>query len=327
MLKLLGLGILAALFFSSTFILNRAMSLSGGNWIWSASLRYLWMIVFLSAGLLLAGRGRLLLDTLHLLRRHWLFWLIAGSAGFGIFYAGISFAASYAPSWVVATTWQFTVLASPFVLLLYGRRVPWRGVAFTLLIFVGIVLVSLGEAQAAPWQDVLLGAVPVIVAAIANPLGLQLVWEAGAGQRPPGSRIPHISDPALDNPFTRVLLLSLGSVPFWLLLILITQPPPPSTNQWINTAVVALSSGVVATSLFLAARHLGRTAYELAAVDATQSAEVLFAVAGEVLILGGALPGPLGWAGIALTVLGLVLYLLAQQRAKPEPLQPAIPDA
>jgi drug/metabolite transporter (DMT)-like permease len=325
MLKLLGIGILAAFFFSSTFVLNRAMSLSGGFWVWSASLRYIWMIAFLITGLLVAGRGRLLLDSLRLLRRHWLFWLAAGSVGFGIFYAGISFAASYAPSWVVATTWQFTVLASPFVLLLYGRRVPWRGVAFTVLIFAGIVLVSLGEAQAAPWQDVLLGAVPVLIAAVANPLGLQLVWEAsanrgGTGPRKQNSRIPHITDPALTNPFTRVLLMSLGSLPFWLVLIVVTQPPPPTANQWINTALVAISSGVIATSLFLAARHRARSAYELAAVDATQSAEVIFSVAGEVLILGGALPGPLGWAGIILTIAGLVLYLLAQQKAGPEPL-------
>lgn len=313
--KLLSLGLLAALFFSSTFVLNRAMSLNGGHWLWSASLRYLWMIAFLAAGLLVAGRSALLRDTLRLLRRHWRFWLLAGSIGFGVFYAGISFAASYAPSWVVATTWQFTVLASPLVLLLYGRRVPWHGFAFTLLIFLGIVLANFGQAQAAPWQDVVLGALPVIVSAFAYPLGLQLVWEASAGKRAVSSRIPSIADPALANPFTRVLLLALGSVPFWLLLILLTQPPPPSANQWLNTALVALLSGVIATSLFLAARHLARNAYELAAVDATQSAEVIFSVAGEALLLGGALPGALGWAGIGLTVVGLVLYLLAQQAA------------
>jgi drug/metabolite transporter (DMT)-like permease len=323
MAKLLGLGVLAALFFSSTFLLNRAMSVEGGHWVWSASLRYLWMIVFLAAGLLIGGRAGLLRDTLRLLRRYWWFWLAAGSIGFGVFYAGIAFAASYAPSWVVATTWQFTVLASPFVLLLYGRRVPWRGIAFTLLIFLGIVLVNLEQAQADPWQEVLLGALPVVVAAFAYPLGLQLVWEAGAGgRRSPGagergarSRIPQIDDAALRNPFTRVLLLALGSVPFWLLVILLTQPPPPSAGQWFNTAVVAVASGIVATSLFLAARHLARNAYELAAVDATQAAEVLFAVAGEALLLGGVLPGPLGAVGIALTVGGLVLYLLAQQKS------------
>ncbi len=316
MLRLLALGVLAALFFSSTFILNRAMSLEGGHWVWSASLRYAWMILLLSGGLLVAGRGALLGAALRLLRRHWRFWLLAGSVGFGVFYAGIAFAASYAPSWVVATTWQLTVLASPLVLLSYGRRVPWRGVLFTLLIFGGIVLVNLGQAQAAPPQTVLLGALPVVLSAFAYPWGLQLVWEAGAGGKGLGGRIPHIDDPALANTFTRVLLLALGSLPFWLLVVLIAQPPPPASGQVINTLLVAIFSGVIATSLFLAARHLARSAYALAAVDATQSAEVLFSVAGEALLLGGALPGALGWAGIGLTVVGLVLYLLAQQKGE-----------
>jgi drug/metabolite transporter (DMT)-like permease len=39
-------------------------------------------------------------------------------------------------------------LASPLVLLAYGRRVPLRGVAFTLLIFLGIVLVNVGQMEA-----------------------------------------------------------------------------------------------------------------------------------------------------------------------------------
>ncbi|HLS59711.1 MAG TPA: multidrug resistance efflux transporter family protein, partial [Virgibacillus sp.] len=34
------IGIIAALFFSVTFILNRSMELAGGSWAWSASLRF-----------------------------------------------------------------------------------------------------------------------------------------------------------------------------------------------------------------------------------------------------------------------------------------------
>lgn len=34
------IGIVSALFFAVTFILNRAMELDGGSWLWSASLRY-----------------------------------------------------------------------------------------------------------------------------------------------------------------------------------------------------------------------------------------------------------------------------------------------
>lgn len=106
---------------------------------------------------------------------------------FGIFYAGISFAASYAPSWVVATAWQLTILASPLVLLAYGRRVPCRRGWPASQIFAGIILVNLAQVQATDWRTALLGA-QVLVSAIAYPAGLQLVWEARAGR--PG-RIPH----------------------------------------------------------------------------------------------------------------------------------------
>ncbi|MEZ4509314.1 MAG: hypothetical protein R2881_06675 [Eubacteriales bacterium] len=41
MKKGLLLGLLASFFFAFTFLLNRSMHLSGGSWIWSASLRYL----------------------------------------------------------------------------------------------------------------------------------------------------------------------------------------------------------------------------------------------------------------------------------------------
>jgi len=58
MLRLVLTGILAALFFSSTFVLNRAMSLDGGHWLWTASLRYVWMLLLLCIWLAVAGRAR-----------------------------------------------------------------------------------------------------------------------------------------------------------------------------------------------------------------------------------------------------------------------------
>ena len=36
MLRLVLIGLLSGLFFSSTFVLNRMMSLEGGHWVWSA---------------------------------------------------------------------------------------------------------------------------------------------------------------------------------------------------------------------------------------------------------------------------------------------------
>jgi drug/metabolite transporter (DMT)-like permease len=194
---------------------------------------------------------------------------------------------------------------SPIVLAFFGRRVPVRGFFFTALIFAGIVLVNLEQAQAVSVQAALLGIIPMLISAIAYPTGLQMVWEYQ--RRSPPS-------PALENSFGRVLLLTLASAPFWLLLGFIVQPPPVSTSQVLSTLGVAIFSGVIATTLFVAARQLAHTPYQLAAVDATQSGEVIFSLAGELLLLNGALPGNLGLAGIAITLVGLVLYLLAQGR-------------
>lgn len=318
MLRLILTGILAALFFSSTFVLNRAMSLEGGHWLWTASLRYAWMLVLLCIWLAVTGRVGLGITALRLYLRHWLFWTIAGSVGFGIFYALISFSASYAPGWVVAATWQLTILATPLVLLLFGRRVSFRAVLFTFLVFAGVLLINLERATAVPLREVLLGALPVVGAAFAYPLGNQMVWEAriaAYGQQVPRLRrlLPTIDHPAMDDAICRVLLLTLGSLPLWIVLLVWFSPPMPGAGQLIMTLLVALFSGVAATSLFLGARHLAKNPSELAAVDCTQSMEVVFTLALEALLLGGTLPGFMGWAGIALTLLGLILYLQMQK--------------
>ena len=124
--------------------------------------------------------------------------------------------------------------------------------------------------------------------------------------------IPQINHPLLNDAFNRILLLTLGTIPFWLLLFVFISPPPPSAGQVINTALVAIYSGVIATSLFLQARHLAKDAYQISAIDATQSCEVLFSLLGEIILLQGLFPGPKGWFGIFLTVVGLCLYIRAQ---------------
>ena len=307
--RLIALGCLAALFFSSTFILNRAMSLQGGHWVWTASLRFGFMLILLVLLLLLTKGRQALVDVQQVLLEHLSFWVLAGSIGFGVFYALITFSSRYAAGWVVATTWQTTILATPVVLALFGRKVPSKGLLFTGLIFVGIILVNFEHASRTHFRELLFSALPVLVAAFAYPFGNQLVWEARIGHHP---RLPRINHPMLDDPFARVLLLTLGSLPFWVALLLLTSPPAPTTGQLFSTALVALLSGVVATTLFLYARHFCRQPYEIAAVDATQSMEVVFSLIGEIMFLGGAFPGPLGTAGVALTILGLAAYMKAQ---------------
>ena len=216
---------------------------------------------------------------------------------------------SPAPGWVVATTWQLTIIASLVVLVCFGRVFPRKTWFFSLLVLAGVLTVNLNSAEMSTVTDLLQGGFPVLIAAFCYPTGNQLVWEAKNGNR----HLPNIEDPLLENPFNKVLLMSLGSLPFWVLLLVISRPPPPSSGQLAHTALVALFSGIFATSLFLYARNRSRRASELAAVDATQSSEVIFAMIGEVLILGAPLPSGRALAGILLVFAGLALFIRFQE--------------
>lgn len=311
MLRLILIGLLAGLFFSSTFILNRVMSLEGGHWVWSASLRYGYMILFLVVWFLIFKGPGELKKVLQLFVKHLGFWTLAGTIGFGLFYALICYSADHAPGWVVATTWQFTIIATLFVLLFFGRSFPRKTWLFSAIVFGGVLTVNLSMMAGVGLKELVAGAVPVLVAAFCYPLGNQMVWEATNGNK----KLPDVSSPVLNTPFARVLLMSLGSLPLWLLLIMATAPPPPSAGQLLNTALVALFSGVAATSLFLQARNLSKTAGELAAVDATQSSEVIFALLGEIAIIGMAFPDLFSLVGIGVTCTGIILFVCFQDQS------------
>jgi drug/metabolite transporter (DMT)-like permease len=307
--KLIAIGVLSGLFFSTTFVLNRLMSLQGGHWLWTASLRYFFMLAFLLLWFLLTQQIRLLQELLRLFHRHWRFWTLAGTIGFGFFYALITYSASFSPGWVIATTWQTTILATPVVLFGFGKRVPGAALLFSLLIFAGVVLVNVSQTGTAPVGEILMGGIPVLLAAFCYPLGNQLVWEV---QNSSHRLLPRINNPALNKPFAKVLLLTLGSLPFWLVMIAMLRPSAPPASQLMQTAIVAFFSGIVATGLFFYARQRATNSYELSAVDSTQASEVLFALAGEMVFLQALAPNAYGYVGVALTVVGLCLYIRAQ---------------
>ncbi|MBF0658408.1 multidrug resistance efflux transporter family protein [Psychrobacter sp. NG25] len=377
MIKLILLGLLSGAFFSSTFILNELMSAAGGHWFWSASLRYLFMWLILTAIIVMQhGFGRIR-ELLTIFRQHWGFWCITGSIGFGVFYTGICYAADHAAGWVVAATFMFTVVASLLVLIVFGQRFDKKFIAYALLVFFGVVLVNISEgihaasvlgADAVPMKDMLLyGALPALVAAFSYPIGNQLVWQVSYNAKqkntesqaptqatsqatdlmaetelPPLSaidthypadsisiahttdavlaeptpsllqdliaKIPAIQTTLLQNAFNKVWLMTLGTVPFWLVLGLIVHPELPETKQVFNTLLVALLAGVAATSIFLYAREKAETSSEVAGVDATQASEVIFALIGGMLLLNSSLPSMMGLIGIALIIVGLILF-------------------
>ncbi|MCK5099604.1 MAG: multidrug resistance efflux transporter family protein, partial [Desulfobacteraceae bacterium] len=181
---------------------------------------------------------------------------------------------------------------------------------FSLLIFVGVALVNLSHIEEFDLKVFLLGGIPVLVAAFCYPFGNQLVWEAKNGNN---KKLPSIKSPLLNNAFNKVLLMTIGSLPLWAVLVLITHPPAPSLSQILNTSLVALFSGVFATSIFLFTRNLASNSSELAGVDATQSSEVVFALIGGMLFLGSKAPNIESATGLVLILVGLVLFIKYQK--------------
>ena len=122
------------------------------------------------------------------------------------------------------------------------------------------------------------------------------------------ARIPVIETDLLQNAFNKVWLMTVGSLPFWLVLGIMVRPELPSGAQVFNTLLVALLSGVAATSIFLYAREQAVTSSEVAGVDSTQASEIIFALIGGMILLGNPLPSALGLVGIVLIIIGLILF-------------------
>jgi drug/metabolite transporter (DMT)-like permease len=307
------LGIFAAFFFAFTFILNRSMDQAGGSWIWSASLRYFFMVPFLL--IIVIGRKNLkpLLTEMKNRPGSWLLW---SSVGFGLFYGPICFSAAYAPGWLIAATWQITIISGSLLAPLFYEititekgpihkkgKIPFKGLGMSLIIVLGIILMQLEQANHISIAQILLGVLPVIIASFAYPLGNRKMMDICGGR--------------LDV-FQRVLGMTLASLPLWGVLSLygLITVGTPSKGQTIQSGLVAISSGVIATILFFKATDLVRgNMQKLAAVEATQSVEVLFAVVGELLILNTVFPSSLSWIGMVLVMAGMVLHSFFSNRS------------
>lgn len=297
MRKAFWYGIVSSMFFAVTFVLNRSMDLNGGSWIWSASLRYLFTLPLLLP--ITLPKIKPVLKEIKQAPGPWLLWSVVG---FGLFYAPLSFASAFGESWLVASCWQITIVAGVLLTPLFGQSIPLKSLGFSMVILLGVFLLQTRQAAGVGWKQALSCILPVLVAAFSYPLGNRKMMALCQGR--------------LDT-VQRVFGMTLCSIPFWLLLSiygLITVGPPDS-SQTIQSLVVALFSGVAATLLFFKATDLVRQNHkQLAAVEATQSGEVLFTLLGGIFFLKDAVPDPLGWAAIALVVAGMVLNSLYGSR-------------
>lgn len=307
-LAAIGLGLLSALFFTSSYVLNRAAALEHGHWAWTASLRYLITLPLMLP--LMRGRMRPVLAVMRARPGPWLAW---GGVGFVLFHTCLSWAAASGPAWLVAGTFQLTVVAgmlcAPFLYRDERRRIPPAALALGLLAVGGVLLMQLGHGgghmDASAWAAM----AAVAIAAVAYPLGNRglLLYMERAGIELDATQ--------------RVFGMTLASIPLWMPVVALAcwQAGPPPVRQVLFAGGAALGAGIIATVLFFRATGLvRRDPTALAATEAMQAAEILFATAIGVLWLGEPWPRGAAAVGALVVVAAIVLFSrVAARRPRP----------
>jgi drug/metabolite transporter (DMT)-like permease len=289
-----ALALASALFFTATYVLNRAMARAGGHWAWSASLRYLLTLPMLA--LVLPWRGGFT-PVWRALRAHPWVWLAWSGIGFTLFCVCLTWAAAFAPAWLVAGTFQLTVIAGMLLAPLLYRdtraRLPKRALALGGVIVLGIAVMQGAHFHGHLDRDAWLALASVTVAAFLYPLGNRAI-------------LLHLERTGETlNATQRVFGMTLASQPLWWIVAAYAghTAGAPAPMQILLAAGVALLAGTIATILFFQATAMVQDdPAALGAVEAMQAAELLFST-----VLGGAFLGeqmPRGFsAGGALLVI------------------------
>lgn len=301
MKRALCYGILGALFFAFTFVFNRSMNLSGGYWLWSACLRYIFTLPLMG----------ILVWKQHGLRAVWcavkqqpVAWLLWSTIGFGLFYMPLTAASIYGESWFVAATWQVTIVAGVLLTPLFGKSIPAKNLLCAGGILFGIFLMQTAHLSQLQAESMLSALLLILIAAFSYPLG---------------NRKMMVVCPQEFSTVQRVFGMTLCSMPFWIILSIYAGMTHgvPSTGQLTQSFIVALFSGVIATVLFFEATNLVKhNAKQLAVIEATQSGEVIFTLLGGVLFLGDPMPSVVGCIGIAVIVAGMICNSLVSIQTK-----------
>jgi len=310
--KALILGITASFFFAFTFILNQQMNISGGSWLWSSSLRFIFMLPILLVIMIMKNQ---LFDVLNDIIKKPIQWITWSTVGFGLFYAPLTFASVYGSSWLVAGTWQITIVAGALLTPLFFKsvetedgifkirnKIPKKSLLMSSIILLGIFLIQFQQAKDISALKALIGCLPVILAAFSYPLGNRKMIEVCNNRF---------------STFQRVFGMTLCSMPFWIIIssFSLLTVGLPSEGQVVQSFLVAVFSGIIATILFFKATDIvSSDTHMLAVVESTQSGEVIFTLLGGVFIFHDKIPTLIGLMGIMLVVIGMILNSLIKSK-------------
>ena len=292
------IALASALFFTATYVLNRAIATSGGHWAWSATLRYFLTLPVLAC--VLPWRGGFA-GVWRAMRAHPGAWLVWSGIGFTLFCVCLTWAAAYAPAWLVAGTFQLTVIAGMLLApLIYDdarARLPRGALALGVLIVAGVTAMQLGHFDGKLDRNAWLALASVTVSAFLYPLGNRKI-------------LLHLERTGVTlNATQRVFGMTLASQPFWIVVAIYAGSVAgvPPLSQVALAAGVALFAGTIATILFFHATAMVQDdAAALGAVEAMQAAEILFSTVLGVALLGEAAPHGIALGGALVVALGIV---------------------
>lgn len=292
MKKALLLGIAASFFFAFTFLLNRSMNLSGGSWIFSASFRFFFAYPILA---LIIWKKHSFSKVHKAIKNNPKAWFLWSSVGFGLFYAPLCYAGNHGESWLIAATWQITIVMGILLAPLFGKKIPIKNLSTAFIILAGVFLLQVNTEIKLEPTLFIQTLLPILIAAIAYPLGNRKMME--------------VCNNDLSTP-ERTYGMILCSLPFWLVLSIIgfVKDSAPSSSQLLQAFCVALFSGVIATLLFFKATDLVKSNQkQLAVIESTQAGEVIFTLLGGLFLLGDTPPNLLGYLGLILIIFGMIL--------------------
>ncbi|MEO5622384.1 MAG: multidrug resistance efflux transporter family protein [Dokdonella sp.] len=292
------LALASALFFTATYVFNRAMADAGGHWAWSASLRYLLSLPMLALALPFRGGFA---PVWHALRAHPCVWLAWSGIGFTLFCVCLTWAAAYAPAWLVAGTFQLTVIAGMLLGPLLYRdqraRLPRRALALGGVIVAGVAIMQAAHFHGHLERSAWLALASVTAAAFLYPLGNRAI-------------LLHLERSGeILNATQRVFGMTLASQPFWWVVAVYAGhvAGAPTPMQVVLAAGVALFAGTIATILFFQATAMVQDdPAALGAVEAMQAAELLFSTVLGMVLLGEQAPHGYAVAGAALVIAGII---------------------
>lgn len=318
MKKALPYALISIVCFSSTYIINRLVSLGNADWRWNASLRHFIMLFVLGIVLLCQKK---LGHVIQVIAKNPWKWLLWGTVGFGLFYSLLTYGSFYGESWLSVGIWQLTIVCGTLMTPLFyhtetqpdgttksvRNKIPKVALLFSSVILAGVFIIQISQAQSISLAQSLQCIIPIVIAAISYTLGNRKSME--------------LSQDDL-GATERVFALTLCSMPFWIILsgTALAQGILPTFSQTWQVGIVAISSGCIATSLFFKATSLVRdNPKQLAVIESTVAGEIPITLLFGIALGISSWPNALGFLGLAIIIIGMVAnsYFGAKTKTAP----------